>query len=123
MPVACLAMALLAPSTGRAGCDYPTHVQYMPPEDAKQAANFAPKGKPVSTPANKPCPCSGPTCSRSPLLPPTPFSVEAVKIHEWIRLPLPLFLAPPQHDGWLADHLSPRPIRYASTIYHPPRLS
>lgn len=118
--LALLAVPFLAPSRARAGCDYPTHVERMSPSQSNLGALTQPRS-PFPVRSSKPCPCSGPTCDRRPFVPVAPTTVEIVKIQDW-ACPLRLELASsPRFSAWAIELQSPRPMRRASSIFHPPR--
>lgn len=119
VPLAFLSFALLAPTPARAGCDYPTHIERTSVDlpDSIPAASKSDSRLP-----SKPCSCTGPHCSRAPLAPSAPTSVESVKISEWGRLLSRLLLTPPQSNDWTAEILFSHTTRHPSSIYHPPRL-
>lgn len=120
VPLACLSFALFAPSPARAGCDYPTHVE----RNLVDLPDSIPAGPQTHTKLpSEPCSCTGPHCSRQPLAPVDPTSVESVKISEWGRLLPGLLLIPPQRDSWLPEISLSLPTRHPSLIYHPPRLA
>lgn len=122
VPLACLMVALFLPTTVRAGCDYPTHIERTPVDlDAVFAKTTAKPNADMPIPG-KPCPCSGPTCSRQPLAPSAPTSIVSVKISEWGRLVPRLVLASPQADTHVGGELLQLPVLHPSSIYHPPRL-
>jgi len=122
MSLTFLTVALLTPSTARAGCDYPTHVERTPHDPSMLLSNTQTVSKPISAPPSKPCPCSGPTCSRRPFVPSAPPSFESVKFQEWGRLIPRLILIAPQRAVCLPDVPSHSPVRRAAIIYRPPRL-
>jgi hypothetical protein len=67
-------------------------------------------------------PCSGPSCSRLPLVPPAaPASPPIRWADDLGAFALPLLLASPQPLGPLTDDPPSRPVRRASDVYHPPR--
>ncbi|HEY7314235.1 MAG TPA: hypothetical protein VH643_33090 [Gemmataceae bacterium] len=114
--MAFLTAALTAPSSARAGCDYPTHIEWT------RAADFTVSPAKEPKPPSKPRPCSGPTCSRKPLLPSIPFAVQPVQIQEWGHLVPRLIFAPPSHESRPPEAASAAPVRRALSIYRPPRL-
>ena len=122
MPLACLAVALLAPAPARAGCDYPTHIERTADDTISARGNTVTPKSDTQLP-NKPCSCTGPTCSRQPLAPPPPSSVVSVNISQWGRLVPPFILVSPQAESSVSDEPLQLPSRHPSTIYHPPRLS
>lgn len=114
VPLACLVVALLEPASAHAGCDYPTHIERTP------ADLLSPK--PDSRSPTKPCGCTGPTCSRPPLVPPASSWVESVKILQW-GLPLARFVHLPSPVEAHGSNEPPfLPSRHPSSIYRPPRL-
>jgi hypothetical protein len=119
MPTALLAVALFTPTAARAGCEYPTHAERIaldPPVHSTATP------KPLSAPADKPCPCSGPTCDRRPFVPPASPSIESPRLQEW-GCPIPRFvLVPPDSSICQGDAPVPRPIRVGLSIFRPPRL-
>jgi hypothetical protein len=120
VPLACLSVVLLAPAPARAGCDYPTHIERTP-VDLPDSIPSPPKSD--TRVPTKPCSCTGPHCSRQPLAPSAPTSIESVKISEWGRLLSGLLLTPPVSDTWLPERAVSYPARHSSTIYHPPRFA
>jgi hypothetical protein len=122
IPLACLTLAFLAPTPARAGCDYPTHVERTPINLADGSTSAATMPNHDSGMPSQPCPCKGPTCSRQPLAPSVPPSVESVRISEWGRL-IPRFaLASPQAETCVPDEPLKLPLQHPSLIFHPPRL-
>jgi hypothetical protein len=117
--LACLSAVLLAPAPARAGCDYPTHVERMPVD---LPSNFSTAPMSDTQHPRKPCSCTGPHCSRQPLAPSAPTSVESVKITEWGRLLPHLLVAPPPSDRWTPQDPFVCPARHPAVIFHPPRL-
>lgn len=120
VPLACLSIALFAPAPARAGCDYPTHIERNPVEFPNGTTTAAKSDTPLP---HKPCSCTGPHCSRQPLAPSAPTSVESVKISEWGRLLPLLLLVQPASDRWTPETVLSCPLHHPSVIYHPPRLS
>jgi hypothetical protein len=120
VPLACLAVDLLAPALARAGCDYPTHVERTPVDPVPVNTPAAPKSDPRQP--SKPCPCTSPSCSRQPFAPLAPSSLKSLTAPEWGHLiPRPLHV-PPQNGTRLPEDKFPLPARHAFAIYHPPRL-
>jgi hypothetical protein len=120
MPLACLSAVLFASPSARAGCDYPSHIENTP---VNQLGGLATVPKTDTQMPSKPCSCTGPYCSRQPLAPPAPTSVESVKISEWASLLSRLFLTPPPSDSWVPETPFAPPPRHPISIYHPPRLA
>lgn len=119
VPLACLTIALLAPAPARGGCDYPTHIERTPMNSSSGKAAGA-KSHPRLP--SKPCPCKGPHCSRQPLAPPAPSSVDSVTVPEWARMTNGLCLLAPQGESRIGGAPIAEPSRHPSVIYHPPRL-
>jgi hypothetical protein len=101
-------VAGLAPATARAGCGDGQVPLHVPPT--------------VHHPAPRPLPpCSGPTCSRLPLVPPAvppivvPPGNDPAALADDISLPI---CRPSRR---LDDEPSRRPVRQANSIFHPPR--
>jgi hypothetical protein len=122
LPLACLTVALFAPAPVRAGCDYPTHIERTAVGSADITAKRSALPNPDMPVPSKPCACTGPTCSRQPLAPSAPPSVESVKISEWGRLVPRFVFQSPQAENHPQDESLQRPSRHSSTVYHPPRL-
>ncbi|HTU89860.1 MAG TPA: hypothetical protein VMF69_07175 [Gemmataceae bacterium] len=120
VPLACLSVVLLAPPSARAGCDYPTHVERTPVD---LPSNFPTAPQSDTRLPRKPCPCTGPHCSRQPLAPPVPTLIDSVNISEWGRLLPPPLVVPPRSDHWTPEIPFARPARHPSVIFHPPRLA
>ncbi|HEY7326696.1 MAG TPA: hypothetical protein VH592_03585 [Gemmataceae bacterium] len=120
VPLACLSVVLFAPSPAQAGCDYPAHIERTP-VDLPDSIPNAPKSD-THLPS-KPCSCTGPHCSRQPLAPSAPPSIESVKVTEWGRLLSGLLLTPPASDTWLPETSASCPARHPCSIYHPPRIA
>jgi hypothetical protein len=115
--LAVLAGVLLAPTPARAGCG--DHVILMSGTDS--LASKAPMPAPIQ-PNEKPAPCSGPTCSHSPIAPaPAPTAPVAPSVPEWAcvlalsTLPVVTFSPHP------LDNRREPLLSLASSIYHPPR--
>jgi hypothetical protein len=119
--LALLATALLAPRTAQASCG-----DYVVLGDRPAGAAHA--GQPMNTtPANPSAPtphapCHGPLCSRNrPHLPLPPVVPVSEQVERWgcvgAFLPVPGTgaLAPLPGDA------GERPVRYARSVYHPPR--
>jgi len=116
MPLALLGAALLSPSAARAGCEFPNHVERIhraEPSDVRLVP-----AKPA-----QPCPCTGPTCSRRPLAPTMPLPLERLTSQDWGCPILPLAITPTSLTAFQADAEAGDPIRRASSIFHPPRIS
>lgn len=118
MPLALLSVALFTPATARAGCDSPTHIERNPqtkPTDVSSTRKLP------SDPA-KPCPCTGPTCTRRPVAPPaTPVPLERVTSQDWGCPLLRSSLAPSSWTFALEEADFGDPVRRGSSIFHPPR--
>ena len=78
----------------------------------------------AESPARPKGPCSGPNCSGRPDHHPTPFApVPPSGPHAKEVAQLLGAVAPSQGaSSRLGDFISPRPIRRASSVFHPPRL-
>jgi hypothetical protein len=120
-----LSAVLLAPGTTRASCgDYLT-----PPSPGKNATQPAVSQSgfgqmPLADHSGKPRPCSGPTCSNRPLIPPLP-DVPSVRARGDEASGIAAFtLAAETSSAPLAESLSPQqPLHNPRSIFHPPRLS
>jgi hypothetical protein len=123
LPLAWLSIALFAPSRAGAGCDYPTHVErtLVDPMSLSTRLSAAPKSD--TRLPDKPCSCTGPTCSRQPLAPLVPPSVESTNMSQWGKLLPPLIVTPLQQDTWIPEDSFSLPARHPSLVYHPPRLA
>jgi len=121
-----LAMLLAAPSVQATCGDYvvlgsnaghPTGTKGMGESSMPSAGHHDPAGPRA--------PCHGPLCSQGTPLPllPMPSAPTSVNAEDLGCLPESL----PADGGNLRSHLwdgpSPRPVRRASSVYHPPRLS
>jgi hypothetical protein len=115
VPLAYLTVALFAPTPVRAGCDYATHVEYT--------SNDSVTPKHEKRLPSKPCPCTGPHCSRQPFVPLAPTSLPSLTMPEWGQLIPQPFLAPPASEVRQPEDTLQLPFGYVSAIYHPPRLS
>jgi hypothetical protein len=120
VPLACLSIALFAPTPVRAGCDYPTHIEH-PPVPSPSEIPMAPKSE--TRGPSQPCPCTGPHCSRQPLAPTAPTSIESVKMVEWAYVLPHVLLTPSQKSMEAPETAFSLPMRPPSAIYHPPRLA
>jgi hypothetical protein len=111
-----LAVALLAPSSARAGCG--DHVLVTP---AAKAISHSPVSVP-EPPAKKQAPCSGPHCSHAPITPP-PAPVVPVPTggHEWACVLLPIAMPAETSSPYIPDNHVVSPLPNGSGVYHPPR--
>jgi hypothetical protein len=74
-------------------------------------------------PHGAPVPCHGPGCNRhpaAPVAPAVPFSVPA---DQWGCISRPETVGAGAPAFALRDPGGPRPVRRASSVYHPPRLT
>ena len=116
------AVALSTPGTASAGCgDY---ISYPNSHPDAHAAPMAPAADdPTPTPAK--APCNGPTCSGAPVreFPPVPPAPVTNPTKDQARHP-GLTDPPGEEPGSAFDRdlNSPRPVRRANSIFHPPRL-
>ena len=114
--VAVVAIACQTPTRAEAaGCSGHSGGLYSvietePPSDAAPVAPTGPK------------PCQGPNCSNAPLrdgLPPAPVTTPPTPVKDQVRcLALAGNDSPPAFDR---DRSAPRPIRFSTPIFHPPR--
>src|SRR5262245_32315917 len=130
-----LLAGLVAPPAARAGCgDYP-HAAGSLENAANEAGLFRlPASRPASSdtpaarstrqrgPAPGHLPCSGPSCSRSPLAPPPgPVAPPSAQPDQWGYLVSAAGLTPPQPFASLGEGRPALPARHPSGVYHPPR--
>jgi hypothetical protein len=66
-------------------------------------------------------PCSGPSCSRTPLSPDAPAPPAPVSSDSWCNTAFPLRLASPEGALGLGLPSAVRPVRRASALLRPPR--
>ena|SRR5438874_246513 len=127
LPLAGLVFAGLAPSTARASCGHYVLVGSPLKESGQQAqsAKSSEAGQhqaPAPLPSG-PRPCSGPGCSQGdePFLPlPTTPSAEEER---WGHNPFTISHAEQPLDFLSLSLSAARPVRPASSVYHPPRGS
>jgi hypothetical protein len=117
-----LALLSCAPSVARASCgDYvvmrgPHAEAAMPPGPWHSAE------APVPVRPDPHKPCSGPNCSRGPVVPSLPApTVGPPAPHEWGSLTGPPAFAAPGHESFLFESSPSQPIRLTRSIFHPPR--
>jgi hypothetical protein len=133
-----LSAVLLAPGTSQASCGSYVTVRSPGTNDSQPAVPHSGFGTNATQPAvphsgfgqipladhsGKPWPCSGPTCSSQPLIPPVT-AVPSVRSPGNEASGMAAFtLAAETSSAPLAECLSPQhPIQHACSIFHPPRL-
>lgn len=119
-----LAWCGVAPQA-HAGCEMPTVVVSSTSQDSHEAvigsassATFVSLSH-HSIPGRRPC--SGPHCSRAPLVPPTPPVIAESPNQEWACLAVIPDGADHKGIAHFLEDNSQTPIFRASRIYHPPR--
>src|SRR5262249_16840819 len=133
MAIAFLVEGFVAPSRVQASCgDYlnmnPRSGQHSTPH-SPTTSTPAPQ-QPETTPSESSqstdipfSPCPGPNCSRQqppPLAPPAPVPTPKVQ-EQWACVLNLLLLGGPEQGESLVDDVVLRPVRRASSTYHPPR--
>jgi hypothetical protein len=116
------AVALSTPGTASAGCgDYITYPNSRPD------AHSAPMSPATddATPAPAKTPCQGPNCSGAPVrefppVPPAPVTNPTKQQARHLGVTDLPNLEP--GSAFARDLTSPRPIRRATSVFHPPRL-
>ncbi len=121
LPLACLAVAFLAPTPARAGCDYTTNAAQSPVDPFAAPHGAANILKHDTRQPSKPCPCNGPGCSRQPFAPLPPPSIRTLTTPEWGQLILRLPLVPSLSEAYLSEDSPLLPFGCACSIFHPPR--
>jgi hypothetical protein len=117
-----LANGVLAPSA-RAGCgDHltslrsptgPATVNLLGPDHTRAATDRA--GHPHA-------PCSGPQCSRAPVLPPlAPVVPPTIPAQDWACAVVPVLFAVADDFSFLLDEAVQTPDCHGTSIFHPPR--
>jgi len=80
--------------------------------------------EPIPPAAPAPRPCSGPSCSRSPLFPPVPPSISvAPALEPWGCFPAGWPLMSPNAFYKLADPAAPHPVFEGARLERPPRAA
>ncbi len=123
---AALAAVLLAPAGARAECGHYVTVGGKPAamEASTTHATHSPASptEPV-TPRREHRPCSGPLCPKAPLQVP-PATPQTSSDRDDRTVFLSTFQAPDLEAGaYLTDEIGGQPVRFASSIFHPPRPS
>jgi hypothetical protein len=122
-----LATGLVAPSQARAGCTHPyvfsktDTVVAVADLDLLAVGREAPEPS-SRAPRNAPAPCSGPACSKLPIVPVSVPSVASPRLEQWCCLAAGSLS---QASGSVAFPASERllhPLHIASSLFHPPRL-
>jgi hypothetical protein len=117
-----LVNAVFAPAAARASCgDYliPSHHTSGQAEASLMglAGKIAPAGQPMHSHA----PCSGPNCSRRPVLPLVPVAPLGVSAPQWAcSTARPDFLVL-EGSSFFRDGPVPSPSSHDDSIFHPPR--
>ncbi len=101
--------AWFAPAQARAGCG-DGHIPLRTPPRADK-----------STPARPLPPCTGPTCSRLPFVPPVVPPAAEPPTEDPAALANGTSLAISRPSRRLADEPTRDPVRQADSIFHPPR--
>ena len=128
--IALLAQMLVAPGSARAGCvdplmngrsssDYFVMLRsFGAIEDSPSVGSHSPDR------SNKTLPdCFGPSCSRRDELPASQTHSGSPRVSEWAVLESQVPEVRPQQCRRIDHELAARPIRAASKIFHPPRLT
>jgi hypothetical protein len=77
---------------------------------------------PPAQPFKKDAPCSGPNCSRAPVVPtPAPVAPAAPEAQEWACILAPEAAATKSSFPFTYEDPRERPLSMGSSIYHPPR--
>jgi hypothetical protein len=111
--------AAFAPAQARAGCG-----DGLVPLHAGRQAPRGPAAAPESRDAQRqaPQPCSGPHCSRAPLIPgPAPGSTAPRGVDDFCTLVPILLLPAPRPLAEPGDRAPGCPVHRASQVYRPPR--
>lgn len=113
---------LLAPSPVAAGCgDYVTDRGQPAGHNPALALSADRPDLPRHPPARRDCPCSGPRCSKAPLLPAAPVAPAFEAGQEWGYVAgQPPFVANGP-DVVFAEDSAARPMRRLAVTYRPPR--
>jgi hypothetical protein len=122
---ALLACVLLAPSKSQAGCSHGVIVGsgqkgLDPLLDPLILGQPAAEPSPGSVPTD-PRPCSGPSCSGRPAVPPAPAAAVVRFVEPWACLAVFPPLAEPGPGRYATGSDTLRPIHSPSAIFHPPR--
>jgi hypothetical protein len=126
--IALLAWGLFAPAKVRAECSHPYIVTHA--ADSTGPAHFVflnrtEGSQPDSGMPDQPTPrCSGPACSRAPLLPQAPQPIPTVsQVEHWACLPLSIVFDGPNLIVFASDQSLLAISHVGQTIFHPPRAS
>jgi hypothetical protein len=115
---------LLAPALAHASCGDYVVLGSMPGGQAGHRNPLSLQPTALHARAHLPLlppPCSGPECSRGKLPPLLPVASGSVPVEQWACL-LPANLDPKTEVPFgLPDSACARPVRLASSIFHPPR--
>ena len=111
-----LAIGLIAPASAKAGCEHPADR----PSIGLDA--FRIDGSTTADQAPRPKPCSGPSCSNKSAPTPTSAPQPAPRAELWGLVVGPLPVAPPDSSAKAPEGDLERPVRLATSIFHPPRL-
>ena len=114
------AAACATPDRATASCgDYVTILNGQP-----SSGHHATPAAPGEAPAPARPPCRGPNCSESPTRdapPPAPVSPVGPRVKELVRCADPGDAAAAPRSSLGRDDSSPRPVRRATSVFHPPR--
>ena len=111
-----LAIGLLAPVSAKAGCEHPSD------RPAIGLDAFGTDG-PKSDQLPPPKPCSGPSCSNKSAPPTTSAPQPPPRAELWGVVIEPSPVEPPGSSARTAEDDLDRPIRFAPSVFHPPRRS
>jgi hypothetical protein len=124
---ALLLVVVACASPGRATAECGDYVVILNTNDPAspdgRATPFSTPTGSVEHPASPKVPCSGPNCSRSPERHPAPFAPVSPPGPHGKEVVQTLGSVEPTDSASsrICDFISPRPIRRASSVFHPPR--
>jgi hypothetical protein len=117
-----LAVLWCAPSVARADCGDYVVTRLAHPDQGMMPGKQHSADLPAPAKPHKPC--NGPHCSRAPAVPVAPVpTVTPPTAQEWGWFADDLGFTAPGRGAWLFDTCPQHPIRFASSIFHPPRLA
>jgi hypothetical protein len=113
-----LVMSLIAPALARAGCEHPVD---RPSIGLDAFRLDGPKTTTNQVPPPKPC--SGPSCSNKSAPPTTSTPQPNPRSELWGLAVEPLPIAGLESSFRVPESALERPVRLATSIFHPPRLT